>query len=89
MSNVQEGPGWWLASDGRWYPPETHPSVAASWMPLNPIPAPRTDAPGEECAPLPPLSTVVPDYVSLSRDSIAPMPQIATSVPLPAPDDRR
>jgi hypothetical protein len=20
------GPGWWMASDGRWYPPESHPS---------------------------------------------------------------
>lgn len=25
MSDVSQGPGWWLASDGRWYPPETHP----------------------------------------------------------------
>lgn len=23
MSQVSQGPGWWLASDGRWYPPET------------------------------------------------------------------
>jgi hypothetical protein len=22
MSNTSQGPGWWLASDGRWYPPE-------------------------------------------------------------------
>jgi hypothetical protein len=21
------GPGWWLASDGNWYPPETHPDA--------------------------------------------------------------
>jgi uncharacterized RDD family membrane protein YckC len=25
MSNVSQGPGWWLASDQRWYPPESHP----------------------------------------------------------------
>jgi hypothetical protein len=25
MSDVSQGPGWWQASDGRWYPPETHP----------------------------------------------------------------
>ena len=25
MSNTSQGPGWWLASDGRWYPPESHP----------------------------------------------------------------
>ena len=22
MSDVQQGPGWWLASDGKWYPPQ-------------------------------------------------------------------
>lgn len=27
MSDDAVGPGWWLASDGRWYPPETHPSI--------------------------------------------------------------
>jgi hypothetical protein len=25
MSDVPNGPGWWQASDGRWYPPESHP----------------------------------------------------------------
>ena len=25
MSEVAQGPGWWRASDGRWYPPELHP----------------------------------------------------------------
>lgn len=29
MSDVSQGPGWWLASDGRWYPPETHPQYRA------------------------------------------------------------
>jgi hypothetical protein len=27
MSDRSEGPGWWIASDGKWYPPELHPSV--------------------------------------------------------------
>jgi|GEM_PF-3210550 len=27
MSDVAQGPGWWIASDGKWYPPEQHPSV--------------------------------------------------------------
>ncbi|MGH8572215.1 MAG: hypothetical protein ACREX8_06525 [Gammaproteobacteria bacterium] len=26
MSETPLGPGWWQASDGRWYPPETHPA---------------------------------------------------------------
>ncbi len=25
MSDQSQGNGWWLASDGKWYPPETHP----------------------------------------------------------------
>lgn len=25
MSDTPQGPGWWLASDGRWYAPELHP----------------------------------------------------------------
>ena len=29
MSDVAQGPGWWIASDGKWYPPESHPSVRA------------------------------------------------------------
>jgi hypothetical protein len=27
MSDKPEGPDWWIASDGKWYPPELHPSV--------------------------------------------------------------
>jgi len=26
VSDKPEGPGWWVASDGKWYPPELHPS---------------------------------------------------------------
>ncbi len=29
MSDTSEGPGWWIASDGRWYPPEFHPAPVA------------------------------------------------------------
>jgi putative nucleotidyltransferase with HDIG domain len=28
VGHVWNGEGWWLASDGKWYPPEQHPSVA-------------------------------------------------------------
>ncbi len=27
MSDVSQGHGWWIASDGKWYPPDLHPSV--------------------------------------------------------------
>ena len=26
MSDQSQGPGWWVASDGKWYPPEQHPN---------------------------------------------------------------
>ncbi|MGZ4704138.1 MAG: DUF4190 domain-containing protein [Acidimicrobiales bacterium] len=28
MSDFSQGPGWWQASDGKWYPPEQHPGQA-------------------------------------------------------------
>jgi hypothetical protein len=37
MSDVSQGPGWWLASDGKWYPPEQAP-------PPPPPPPPPTGA---------------------------------------------
>ncbi len=27
MSDMAQGAAWWFASDGKWYPPELHPSV--------------------------------------------------------------
>ncbi len=36
MSEKPEGPGWWIASDGNWYPPELHPSVRE--VPRPPVP---------------------------------------------------
>ncbi|HXY42911.1 MAG TPA: hypothetical protein VEH29_01870 [Acidimicrobiales bacterium] len=30
MSDVSQGPGWWQASDYKWYPPESHPDAASS-----------------------------------------------------------
>jgi hypothetical protein len=28
VSDQSQGPGWWLASDGRWYPPTSQPATA-------------------------------------------------------------
>jgi hypothetical protein len=36
MSDQQQGPGWWLASDGRWYPPESHPAAPLATPPSPP-----------------------------------------------------
>jgi hypothetical protein len=39
MSDTSQGPGWWLASDGKWYAPELHPGSAL------PPPPPSSSAP--------------------------------------------
>ncbi len=39
MSDVTQGPGWWMASDGKWYPPETAPGWTAA-APTFPASAP-------------------------------------------------
>jgi hypothetical protein len=41
MSDVSQGPGWWQASDGRWYPPQP-----AATPP--PVPPPPGAAPGPQ-----------------------------------------
>jgi hypothetical protein len=51
MSDVSGGPGWWLASDGKWYPPE-------SWAQPAPAPAslsaPAIPVPGQSSVTFPP-----------------------------------
>jgi hypothetical protein len=39
MSDVSQGPGWWLAADGKWYPPEQQPN----YQPPTPPPPPPVD----------------------------------------------
>ncbi len=33
MSDMSQGPGWWLASDGKWYPPEAQPDWSSQAQP--------------------------------------------------------
>jgi len=46
VSDTSRGPGWWDASDKKWYPPETHPFYRASEyaghgaIPFSPGPSP-------------------------------------------------
>ncbi len=57
MSDTSQGPRWWLASDGKWYPPElwTGPPLTGPTFPQN---APRAN-PGQAGAP-PSSSTGAP-----------------------------
>ncbi len=51
MSDVQQGPGWWQASDGKWYPPESHPSSPPPTPPpFAPTPQPYAVTPGGPAA---------------------------------------
>lgn len=40
MSDQREGEGWWIASDGKWYPPESRPAA----VPASAAPPPGTRA---------------------------------------------
>jgi len=51
MRDGMPGPGWWIASDGRWYPPELHPDVRA-WAKKVIV----EDAPPPTSPPPPPIS---------------------------------
>jgi len=51
MSDTSEGPGWWLASDGRWYPPESQPG-----QPMRPAQPPMQQAPPPQPVVPPPWS---------------------------------
>ena len=45
MSDVSNGPGWWQASDGKWYPPEQQPNYEAAAPPPSPTPSPSPTRP--------------------------------------------
>lgn len=40
MSDSSQGPGWWQASDGRWYPPQSHSTQPAAPPPTYGAPPP-------------------------------------------------
>jgi hypothetical protein len=69
MSQVSPGPGWWLASDGRWYPPHLAPGAP------HPSPTygstPDANSPGMY-PPLGPPPVSSPRYPPVSSSSSAP-----------------
>ncbi len=50
MSDSSQGPGWWVASDGVWYPPEQHPDYRGE--PATPEPALHEDDDRERRSPV-------------------------------------
>jgi hypothetical protein len=82
MSDAPAGPGWWQASDGKWYPPETRPQ----WPPVpdaTPAPdgAPSTPGSGTPygASPTPPPGTLYPGAPG------APYPGPQPGMPPPGP----
>jgi hypothetical protein len=51
-STAPQGPGWWQASDGNWYPPEQHPSYAPP-PPATPVAPQSWSAPAASQYPAP------------------------------------
>ena len=60
MSDISQGPGWWIASDGKWYAPEQHPD----YVPPPPPPPPAIiRQPLADTLPTPDSSTAQPQPV--------------------------
>jgi uncharacterized RDD family membrane protein YckC len=58
MSDVSQGPGWWIASDGKWYPPHLHPSAV--------------QAPPQTTLPPPPIAQTQPVVTSSIGAGVGP-----------------
>jgi hypothetical protein len=53
MADQSGGEGWWIASDGKWYPPELHPDYQAPTA--APVQAPPAVEPSQPADPFPPV----------------------------------
>ena len=78
MSDVAQGPGWWQASDGKWYSPEQVPGDATP-SPPTPTPTPTPGIPdgtGPLSVPLPgpDAGGVSPGYGSQPAPGYGPPP---------------
>jgi uncharacterized RDD family membrane protein YckC len=58
MSDQSQGPGWWMTSDGKWYPPHLHPAVIAASQSSSATPieegAAESPPPTSSLPPMPP-----------------------------------
>lgn len=81
MSDHSQGPGWWFASDGKWYPPWTPPAPPAKYMPLPPEKQSRT--PDVKPRPTAPTSPVFREQTQKSFS--APVGRPMHSQPPPQP----
>jgi uncharacterized RDD family membrane protein YckC len=81
MSDVSQGPGWWLASDGKWYAPEQHPNYVAP----PPTPAPPATPTPPPPTPPSPQPTASPSGEWPNQAGHGSLPQTLAPTPAPAP----
>ena len=82
MSDTAQGPGWWLASDGKWYPPElwTGPPAAG---PAVAGAAPWSTPPGQVQQPA--YGAGPQPYTGVPYGSYGPQPQPGSYAPYGQP----
>ena len=97
MSDVAQGPGWWIASDGKWYPPESHPAAtppppptvpAATALPAGPVAAPAfpaSPAAAVQPPPGPPPVFLTPPAQPLPAQPLPAQPPGSPPVPVTVP----
>lgn len=71
MTEPTHGPGWWVASDGNWYPPEQHPDPAhrAQWATAPQAAGPSTPSPAPTPTVDPPADPTPPPAVPSTVDA--------------------
>lgn len=80
MSDVNQGPGWWMASDGKWYPPHTHPDAQAPAAPTAPT---TTGAPDRPPVPEPGVAATLPTQPAPGPGQLPPLPGFGQVQPSP------
>ncbi len=78
MSDVWQGPGWWLASDGKWYPADAEPGAVYEGKLQN-----DSSTIGDVDPPAPEPVAPEPDPVASEPDPVAPEPEPALPEPEP------
>ena len=78
MSDTSQGPGWWIASDGRWYPPGLHPSAQPAPV-TPPGDLPLLDLPQFTASP-----SDLPQFTAFPSD-LPPFSASPSDMPLRAP----
>lgn len=71
-SDIQETPDWWMASDGRWYPPHLHPDYVAPAPPVAAGPPPVAEPDAHLSSAQPPVSSPPAGHLSSTVETWTP-----------------